>query len=220
MAALNLHLRYDEIDDLMHVCDKGGDGKVSYDEFISQMDLNMRDRAGEVQEKVEEAFFEAIGQALEDSPEPLEDLMREHDFEHDGTIDARDLPSVLKRLSVMNPEPHLPTLLKAARLGPNDKKIDYQAFSASLEAEVAKRRRQSSAIHERMLQKLAALLRARDTSFFEFFIMLDVNQSSTISKIEFKTGLQSLGLNATPEEFECLWSTIYTPLRQLHQAEA
>lgn len=26
MAALNLHLRYDEIDDLMHLCDGGGDG--------------------------------------------------------------------------------------------------------------------------------------------------------------------------------------------------
>jgi len=44
MAALNLHLRYDEIDDLMHLCDRGGDGQVSYDEFISKMDVSIKNR--------------------------------------------------------------------------------------------------------------------------------------------------------------------------------
>jgi hypothetical protein len=46
MAALNLHLRYDEIDDLMHICDTGGDGAISYDEFISKMDVNIKQRSG------------------------------------------------------------------------------------------------------------------------------------------------------------------------------
>lgn len=46
MAALNLHLRYDEIDDLMRLCDQGGDGVVQYDEFISRMDLDIKQRSG------------------------------------------------------------------------------------------------------------------------------------------------------------------------------
>ena len=50
MAALNLHLRYDEIDDLMHLCDRGGDGEISYDEFISKMDLNIANRSRQVLE--------------------------------------------------------------------------------------------------------------------------------------------------------------------------
>ena len=63
MAALNLHLRYDEIDDLMHLCDRDSDGQVSYDEFISKMDVDRKNRikTGEVMEKVEEAFFEKLG---------------------------------------------------------------------------------------------------------------------------------------------------------------
>jgi len=48
MGALNLHLRYDEIDDLMHMCDKGGDGEISYDDFISKMDINMKNRSSKV----------------------------------------------------------------------------------------------------------------------------------------------------------------------------
>ena len=48
MAALNLHLRYDEVDDLMHLCDTSGDGSISYDEFISKMDLNIRQRSNQV----------------------------------------------------------------------------------------------------------------------------------------------------------------------------
>jgi len=42
--------------------------------------------------------------------------------------------------------------------------------------------------------------------------MLDVNQSCTVSKLEFKTGIQQLGLHATPEESESLWSSIYRPV--------
>lgn len=75
MAALNLHLRYDEIDDLMHLCDSGGDGEVSYDEFISKMDLNIKNRSGQVMEQVEEAFFEKLGAAMEYSRETLYDVM-------------------------------------------------------------------------------------------------------------------------------------------------
>lgn len=44
MAALNLELRYDEIDDLMQLCDSGKDGSISYDEFISKMDLSIQNR--------------------------------------------------------------------------------------------------------------------------------------------------------------------------------
>ena len=31
-------------------------------------------------------------------------------------------------------------------------------------------------------------MKSRDITFFEFFIMLDVNKSGSVSKIEFKTG--------------------------------
>jgi Ca2+-binding EF-hand superfamily protein len=61
MAALNLHLRYDEIADLMQLCATGPSGQIAYDEFISLIDHNMRERREEVLGKVEEAFFEKLG---------------------------------------------------------------------------------------------------------------------------------------------------------------
>jgi len=39
------------------------------------------------------------------------------------------------------------------------------------------------------LNKISALMKVKDITFFEFFIMLDVNKSGSISKIEFKTGI-------------------------------
>lgn len=81
MAALNLHLRYDEIDDLMRLCDQGGDGVVQYDEFISRMDLDIKHRSGQVMVKVEEAFFEKLGQAMEYSRETLYDIMQGYDLD-------------------------------------------------------------------------------------------------------------------------------------------
>jgi len=45
------------------------------------------------------------------------------------------------------------------------------------------------------LQKVSALLSVKKLSPFEFFCNLDVNLSGKISKIEFKTGLQSFGVS-------------------------
>jgi hypothetical protein len=61
MAALNLHLRYDEIADLLQLCATDSSGNIAYDEFISMNEQNMKDRRGEVLDKVEDAFFEKLG---------------------------------------------------------------------------------------------------------------------------------------------------------------
>lgn len=141
MVALNLHLRFDEIDDLMQICDSAGDGQISYDEFISKMDLDIKNRSGQVMEKVEEAFFERLGQAMDYSQETLFEVMQEYDVERDGTIDAKDLPKVIKKLGIMNPEPHLAQVLRAGRYRAQDKRIDYTDFAVNLEAEIAKRKK-------------------------------------------------------------------------------
>ena len=60
MLALNLNLRYDEIDDLMHMCDVDDSGSVSYDEFISKMDLDLKDRETEVLDNIKEAFYQKL----------------------------------------------------------------------------------------------------------------------------------------------------------------
>jgi Ca2+-binding EF-hand superfamily protein len=219
MGALNLHLRYDEIDDLMHVCDVGGDGEVSYDEFISKMDVNIKSRSGQVLELVEEAFFDKLGQAMEYSRETLYDIMQDYDFERDGTIDATDLPKVIKKLGIMNPDPHLRLVLQAGRCGANDKRIHYGDFSLNLEAEIMKRKRLADSVHERLLQKIAALLKSRTMSIFEFFVMLDVNGGGSVSSLELKTGVQQLGLSITPPEFQSLWGAIYRPVGQMQHEE-
>lgn len=39
------------------------------------------------------------------------------------------------------------------------------------------------------MQRVSALLKAKDMSLFEFFVMLDVNLSGNASHLEFKTGV-------------------------------
>ena len=42
---LNLGLTYDEIDDLMKIVDTDKDGAISYDEFISKMDVHIQKKS-------------------------------------------------------------------------------------------------------------------------------------------------------------------------------
>jgi Ca2+-binding EF-hand superfamily protein len=88
---------------------------------------------------------------MEYSRETLADVMQEYDFEREGTIDADDLPKVIKKLGIMNPEPHLEHLLRAGHCGPSDKRIVYADFSLNLEAEISKRKRLADSVHERLL---------------------------------------------------------------------
>ena len=179
------------------------------------MDVNITDRRGTVMEKVEEAFFEKLGQAMEYSRETLYDIMLDYAVEGDGYIEARDLPKVIKKLGIMNPDPHLHHVLQAGGCGPNDTRIDIHRFARNLEAEIAKRHKVAASVYERQLQKIAAILKHKGISLFEFFVMLDVNRSCTVSKLEFKTGIQQLGLHATSEESESLWSSIHRPVDSL-----
>jgi Ca2+-binding EF-hand superfamily protein len=39
--------------------------------------------------------------------------MKEYDLENDGTIDAKDLTKVIKKLGIMNPEPNMSIVFKA-----------------------------------------------------------------------------------------------------------
>ena len=65
------------------------------------------------------------------------------------------------------------------------------------------------------LQKVSALLSVKKLSPFEFFCNLDVNLSGKISKIEFKTGLQSFGVSIQSKDFEALWKMIKKPVNKL-----
>ena len=96
----------------------------------------------------------------------------------------------MKKLGVMNPEPHLGALLKAGGFGPEDKKVAYTEFSVALVSELGKRKRAASQLFILQLKRIAATMTARDLSLFDLFVMLDVNQTGKLSKLELKTGMQ------------------------------
>lgn len=75
--------------------------------------------------------------------------MEEYDFQRDGTIDSRDLPKVIKKLGIMNPEPHIHLILKAGRCRIQDKRIDYIEFSGFLEADITRRKKKAASVAKR-----------------------------------------------------------------------
>jgi hypothetical protein len=70
--------------------------------------------------------------------------------------------------------------------------------------------------HE-ILQKVAATLKVKKLSPFEFFGTLDVNFSGRISKIELKTGMQALGIQISTPEFNEMWKMIKKPVSKMAQ---
>ncbi len=69
-----------------------------------------------------------------------------------------------------------------------------------------------------LVHKVAAILQAKKMSPFEFYCTLDVNNSGRISKIELKTGMQSLGIHINSQEFNDLWKMVKKPVKKLKKA--
>lgn len=77
--------------------------------------------------------------------------MKFYDIENDGTIDSKELLKVIRKLGIMNPDPHFEILMKAGRVRTTDKRISYREFSSNLLAEINKRIRHNLSIHEELL---------------------------------------------------------------------
>ena len=50
---------------------------------------------------------------------------------------------------------------------------------------------------------------------FDFFTTLDVNNNGSVTKIELKTGMQSLGIEMSAEEYRQLWKMLKIPVKKI-----
>jgi Ca2+-binding EF-hand superfamily protein len=58
------------------------------------------------------------------------------------------------------------------------------------------------------------MLRAKELSLFDVFVRMDVNKSGCLTKIELKTGIQSLGIVITQSEMDMLWKSIMVHVKK------
>ena len=154
-----------------------------------QMDANLRHRRNLLNDDVTEAVYMKIHSCLEYSGEPLHESLSRSDFDNSGTILLSDLTRVMKRIGISNVEAHLPLILKSGGASITDERIDIESFSEKLTREVTKRVKAKSMIKEKFLRKLHSLLTTKGLTLFDFFMRLDVNRSSTLTKTEMKTGM-------------------------------
>ena len=130
-----------------------------------------------------------------------------------GTILLNDLIRVFKRIGLSNVENHLDLILATGGASSNDERVDIASFVSKLTKEVTKRVKAKSNIKEKFLRKLHSLLTTKGLTLFDFFMRLDVNESSSVNKTEMKTGMQALGINITRDEFEAFWKALYSSQR-------
>lgn len=189
LNSLDIGLNYDEIDDLMRSISSQPDGTLSYDDFIMQMDANIRHRHLLLKEDVNEALFLKLAQCLDYSGESLYETLKRNDFEDTDTILKDDLIRVFKRIGLSNVEPHLSVILEIGGASEHDERIDIYNFARLVTKEVNKLKKNRSMITEKFLRKLHSLLQAKGLTLFDFFMRMDVNCGSTINKTEMKTGM-------------------------------
>jgi hypothetical protein len=65
------------------------------------------------------------------------------------------------------------------------------------------------------LKKLDECLKSKKMSPFDFFTTLDVNSNGSITKIELKTGMQSLGIEMSGDEYRQLWKMLKKPAKKI-----
>lgn len=212
---LNIGLTYDEIDDLMKLVDTDKSGSISYDEFISKMDIHIQKKSTSAAQEAENIIFHKIKSLLENNESSLYEIMMDYEYDNSGKILKQDLVRVFKRLGILHPEPHLSTLIKAGGFHENDETIDYVIYSDNLQKHIETVLKQNIKQSSDIIQKTFAVIQAKKMSIFEFFCTLDVNLSGGISQLEMKTGIQAMGLNITKKEFDIMWKTVKKPEKKL-----
>ena len=218
LNSLDIGLDYDEIDELMRSMSSQPDGGISYDDFIMQMDANIRHRRAVLEDDVNEAFFMKLHSCLEYSGETIYESLKRSDFDHSDSILRDDMVRVMKRIGMSNIEPHMEFLMTTGGAGVDDERIDIYNFADKLTAEVTRRVKTKGMIKEKFLRKLHSLLKAKGLSLFDFFMRLDVNASATLTKTEMKTGMQALGIAITRDEFDAFWKAIYRAHKSIKAA--
>lgn len=76
----------------------------------------------------------------------------------------------------------------------DDEKIDIQSFCIKFMKALKRRANNTSILRAKLIQKLYSILKSKDIAVFDLIVKLDRNLNSKLSKVELKTGLQSLGL--------------------------
>lgn len=133
---LGLDLTYDEIDDLMKLVDNSGDGQISYDEFISKMDLHISKKRNVAGDQTKELLFHKLKSFIDNNHETLYELMAAYDYDNSGTILQQDVVRAFKKLGMHHPEQHLEMLLEAGGARESDERIDYVSFAQLIEKQI------------------------------------------------------------------------------------
>ena len=194
------------------------DGTISYDDFILKMDSNIRNRYNALKEPVNNELFLKLNQCLEYSGETLYETLKRSDFDDSDTILMGDLIRIMKRIGLSNIEPHLHIILATGGADANAERIDIPSFAQQLTQEVNKRVKTKADVKKKFLRKLDSLIKSKGLSLFDFFMRLDVNQSSSVNKTEMKTGMQALGINITRDEFEAFWKALFRSKKSVHSS--
>ena len=108
------------------------DGFIEYDEFISAMDTEIKLKQGSTKDKVDDAIFRKLHDAIEYQGESLRDSLYRYERDGDGKILAGDLKRVLYSMGVTGIENHLDTIMKAGKVQENAKRIDSAHFAVNL----------------------------------------------------------------------------------------
>jgi Ca2+-binding EF-hand superfamily protein len=96
---------------------------------------------------------------MDHSRETLVDVMQTYDINNDGTIDPGDLPKVINKLGIMNPDPHLETVFRAGRAQEGER-VDYVDFATNLEVEIRQRQKSAAQGRGRLLHAISAILKS------------------------------------------------------------
>jgi Ca2+-binding EF-hand superfamily protein len=178
------------------------------------MDRTIRGRRHLLQESVDDAVFKKIHDCLQYQNESLYDSLKAYDSDGSGTIARHDLVRVFKRIGLSTIEPHLPLILATGGAGLKDERIDIAGFSIRMMDEVDKRSKQTNFVRTKFIQKIHSTIRAKGLSLFDIFVKMDVNGGGDLSRIELKTGMQSLGIAITSQEFDLFWKAVVRPEKE------
>lgn len=182
---------------------KGNEIIVTREMFKEKIINNLQGLKDVVIQKLKQSLLIEINEKL--NGKDLEQFFVQFDPHKNGMANSDLLIKTLELIGLKGiTKKELQIILESGN-APQSGDFAYVPFSKILHAQIESEIRRRNDSSSRIVENLFIMMRARKLSVFDAYCQFDVFMRDGISKLEFVSGLQSMGIESSQENINLLW---------------
>ena len=240
VTSLDLGVSVFETKQLMTLIDVSHDGYIDKDEFISGFERLFKKFEIDPSRDLSFSLYAKIHHLRTVKGKDLLEAFRALDIQKKGQVAKETCKRVFINFGFVNIKPYQISALlnlaqqtnKLVQLAPQSSNrgikklvkekelkeipegmIQYEPFVDKLYQEVHKNLKLIIEATNDLLRKIYTIIQRKNLSLYEVFVLFDINNSNSLSRLEFKIGLQNLGINWGNSDVSMIWNSFDKALK-------